>query len=213
MKGLLYFLGGAAVGFGACYAIFRKKFDEQYEADIEASKEFYQDSIDELRDKYEKALDEAKNGLKTGDSKGSEEVSEEKEENDPIKRYKRRKEDEKKHEEIVEKTDYAACFKPKNKKGKEVNNVEPVVITDEEYYVDAKPNINRTFTYFSENDVIVDADTGEEVPEGFDIIGRDNLDKFGESGEEGVLYVRNDLRGIDAMVVLETAEYDGDSEL
>lgn len=67
----------------------------------------------------------------------------------------------------------------------------PYVIIEEEYAQNSEEFEQVTMTYYEEDDVLVDP-TSEVVPDVDEVVGEDNLQKFGiGSGNNRMVYVRN----------------------
>lgn len=79
-----------------------------------------------------------------------------------------------------------------------MNNDKPYPISSEEFI--NSENSQVTYFYFPDDEVFIDI-TDDIVPEAFDEVGKENLNKFGVH-EPGVLYVRNVKNGVDYEVIL-----------
>ena len=76
----------------------------------------------------------------------------------------------------------------------------------EEYEDEEEDYTKRTLSYFSGDGVIMDSDTEEVIDNGIDLVGEENLEKFGEYEPE-VVYVRNESNKTDYEVILEDRTY------
>lgn len=89
-----------------------------------------------------------------------------------------------------------------------VENDTPYVIGPDDFANDSTFE-KVTLTFFSGDEVFMTVNE-EVLQSGMEMIGRENLDRFGEYESE-VLYVRNELQGVDYEVILEERSYE-DSE-
>ena len=83
----------------------------------------------------------------------------------------------------------------------------PYLITREDYMTNELEHTQVTFTYFEEDDVLVDAED-VMIGEVENVIGVDYLGKFGVlSGDNNVLYIRNIEREIDFEIIRNKGNY------
>lgn len=83
----------------------------------------------------------------------------------------------------------------------------PYVIHKEEFFGDDSYESSLTFTYFEGDDVLVD-ESDEVITKKDEVVGMDNLTKFGHGSEDpNVVYIRNDRLQQDMEILLHKSHY------
>ena len=225
VKGILTFLAGAGIGFGAGYFISKKQQIKKNDAELAELEAYYKNKYgkaqaDILREKAEK---EHGNVTVTPEkpSEGAMKLQAEKFKTfDRIAPVKAPVED------------YAAKYKltrveddgPELKGGPhDLDSEEELqqmaeyqgmcIITPDEYEQDL--NYSKTeITYYEPDELFAD-EYRVVIPSEImnpDTVGRGNLTNFGISGEDGVLYVRDDDNTSDYKIYLEESSYEGSTD-
>lgn len=207
MKGFLYFLLGAGIGAGTAYFVTRKIYIKRNDEEIDKLEKYYEDKIPKRSSaKLKKAVKVSKT-----DEKPSEEAL---------------KLEEKKH--FVETAispvkgpieDYAAKYKIVEENGAKLHIEEGiendprtkeicqmVIISDVEWEEDDEYE-KHEITYFAQEEFFADEQMNVIDNLTVDDVGRSNLEHFGITGEEGVLYVRSTDAMIDYRINLEEGSY------
>lgn len=215
VQSVLIFGVGAVIGTGVGFMAAKKFYTERYDKDVE-----------ELRDWYADEVKKAKGEEDTDISKEEQpepKAEVEKEENEPEK--KPAKKNSKKalnpdkssldeYKEVVEKTNYAAMAKTDtavttkstSKKKKTTKKELDISVIEPDEFAERNGYDKVTLTYFESEDIFID-DEGNSVDNGTELVGIENMSRFGEY-EDLVLYVRNKLLEKDYEVIMETRSYD-----
>jgi hypothetical protein len=83
----------------------------------------------------------------------------------------------------------------------------PYVIHKEEFFADDSYDHSVTWTYFEGDDVLVD-ESDEVITKKDEVVGLDNLTKFGHGSEDpNVVYIRNDRLQQDMEILLHKSHY------
>lgn len=198
MKGFLAFILGAAAGSVGTYFFIRKKSEEYINDEIEAMRQYYAEKLDEIKSEEENAVNEAKNGQKTAKSEGS------------VKEFESEEEEKAHYQAMIDKLNYSSISKKDKSKPSRMQQetrpdpklYSPVVVTsdefhDEDYRSNDHKNYDEMHLIFLEGDehhdaVVIDEFTEKIIPDGLELIGRDNLDSF-SSEEDNITYIRNDI--------------------
>lgn len=177
IKYVLTFVLGAGVGGAVGYFATKKYFENYLNEEIDSVKDYYKSKAE----KQENEPKTDKNDQKT-------------DENEPN------------YKEMIEKLNYSGFSEKKKETPSEdtVPDNRPFVISVDDYIGDQKYQ-KLGMTYFEKDGVFCDEDE-QVVPDGMDLIGEHNLDKFGEY-EEDTLFVRNVEQGCDYEVVLDDGAY------
>lgn len=192
IKIFIGFAAGAAAGVGATYIYFRKKADKIIGEEREYYKNYYEDKFaNEWNERIESH-------------------------NDSEEEYKEVDEEEVKSAIEVTPTvnadmesgrvNYSSIIEKLNRgdyaKKEETNemNSEPYIVNPQDFQ-DENGYDKRIVTYYADDGIFADAD--DYVTDIVDMVGEENLEHFGESGEDGTLYVRNDRYGIDFEIHIE----------
>lgn len=183
MKQLIIFITGLGIGsIGTWFSV--KKYYEKYaNEEIESVKEYYKsDFIEDVR----KQMTSNQEDTQTNDDA------------------------EPNYQEMINKLNYGQFSQkePTPEVKKEEISVPgikaPYTITPDQF-VDDVINDKITLTYFSEDGVFMNEEE-DTLPHGTELVGEENLDKFGEY-EENVLYVRNESANTDYEVIREDRAY------
>ena len=89
--------------------------------------------------------------------------------------------------------------------------LQPMIIISPEEYDQEAEYTKTELTYYEYDELFTDA-FGVQIPTDIlspDDVGRGNLDHFGISGEDGVLYVRDEENNADYKIFLEESAYEG----
>lgn len=81
----------------------------------------------------------------------------------------------------------------------------PYVISEEEYHAGEAGYTQVSLTWFPNGEVLLD-EADDELDD-LTIVGRENLDQFGEASKENTLHVRNDILQVDYEIVLDLRHY------
>jgi hypothetical protein len=214
VKGFLYFLLGAGIGSGVTYIFTKRYCNKKNDAEIEKLEAYYKDKVPQVKHK------EPVQKAPAIDEKPSEEALK----LEKAKQYTR---------DFVRPvkgsvTDYAAKYKltreentdpiPDGNKPYTDEDVEAqmekeirgmVIISGDEWDNDEEYD-KVEVTYYENDDIFVDAYGRALENLTPDDVGRPNLSYFGvSSGEEGVLYVRDEDNSTDYRINLEEAPYEG----
>lgn len=191
MKTVMIFLLGAGIGSAATYLGVKKHFETLADEEIESVKEYYKSEL--------------KKGVKTEEIDPEMPENEENtDKNDPTDPSK-----EPDYQGIIQKLNYGEYSKKEKVEGKEtdkpVKKQGPFVISGDEFAGDLRHE-KVTLTYFEDDGVFFDESEAEIVSTGMELVGEENLGRFGEY-EEDVLYVRNNDNVTDYEVLLEHMAY------
>lgn len=205
-------LAGAAAATAVCVTVFKKRYQAKYEkiADeqIAEARDFFQaihdkpdlsDLADEVRenDEAKKGLDAAASAFKSYQSGKLPFVGEQ----NVIVGV-----PEETHNIFVEglpmddNFDYEAEVASRTL-------TEPYIISKSEYDAGEKEYDQEELTYYEGDDTLADS-KGKHIPDQDETVGDMNLHRFGHgSGDNNVLYVRNDRLELDFVVLKSTGEY------
>ena len=223
MKGLIGFISGAAISAGVTYILTKRFCNKKNDAELEAMKKYYEDKYGKSKADILREKAEVDHNAPVTHENASEEALKLKEKksfnydriapvNAPM-------------------TDYMAKYKAEeigSIKRKESDDppevgdkpwrdgdiedqmadelIGMVIISDAEYDEDDE-YAKREITYF-ENDEIFTDEHNHEMLLTVDDVGRPNLEHFGITGEEGVLYCRDTMNMVDYKINLEDAPYE-----
>lgn len=215
MKGLLYFLLGAGVGGLTGFLVTRRIDNKRNDEEIAKLEAYYKSKVVK---RHAKVKEPAQSTSKTDEKPSEEALKMAKEKQtirdviSPVKgpitdyaaKYKSqiiRKEDD---DPIPEQDEPRFESDPNDLMAKEIRGM--VIISDVEWEEDDAYE-KREITYF-ENDEIFADELGNEMDNMTpDDVGRPNLEKFGITGEEGVLYVRSEDTMTDFRINLEEGDF------
>lgn len=195
MKTVLVFLLGAGVGSVGMYLGVKRHFETLADEEIESVKEYYKSDL----------VKELKKGAKTEEIDPEMPENEENtDKNDPTDPSK-----EPDYQGIIQKLNYGEYSKKEKaaeeKTDKPTKKQGPFVISGDEFAGDLRHE-KITLTYFEDDGVFFDEAEAEIISEGMELVGEENLGRFGEY-EEDVLYVRNNDNRTDYEVLLEHMAY------
>ncbi len=89
-------------------------------------------------------------------------------------------------------------------------DVEPFIITQEEYMENEPDFPTMTLTYYEDDEILLD-DKGEVIPDADGVVGDDNLSRFGAgSKDRNILYVRNVERELNLEIARHSGSYSQD---
>lgn len=188
LKNALIFLGGVAVGVAGTFYFAKTRYLTIAEEEIDSIKMACDRKIDEIMD-----------------AKESEDVSKDISSDFDREAAKKSAQENNKYKEAISNSiNYTGYFKTEDKiVAADTPSKESYVISDEDYAESGFGKI--TLTYFEEDGVFINV--AEDIVEnGLELIGKDNLEHFGEF-EDGVLFVRNDFYQTDYEVVYDSGSY------
>lgn len=212
MKGLLYFLLGAGVGGLTGFLVTRRIDNKRNDEEIAQLEAYYKNKI------VKKPVKEKKEPVKTEEKPSEEALKMAKDKPtirdviSPIKgpitdyaaKYKSHITREEDDDPIPEGNKPYLDSDPEALMSNEIKGM--VIISDVEWEEDDEYE-KREITYF-ENDEIFADELGNEMDNMTpDDVGRPNLEKFGITGEEGVLYVRSEDTMTDYRINLEEGDF------
>ena len=206
---VISFVAGALTGGAGVYYYTKQKYDEKMNQETKELKKYYDNKYKMALDDFEARVGlyaEAENLIKEHEEKKSKTTKKTKSEPDikPVEGIVDRAKEE--YENVV-RTDYNAISTPpkapvKSKKKKKTETQEkPYIISFEDYEEDRKHD-KRIITYLDQEDMIVDEEY-EPAEDGFDWVGKENLENLELSNDEDVVYVRNDAIGADFQIVID----------
>ncbi len=83
----------------------------------------------------------------------------------------------------------------------------PYIISREEFMQEEKNYIQQTLTFYEGDDTLTDSND-KDIPDSDEVVGDANLHKFGHgSGDNNVVYVRNDRMSVDFEIVRSTQSF------
>lgn len=189
IKEITLFLLGVGLGSGITYLAVKKHFEILTDEEVASVREYYKNK--------EVAVENEENET---DLSGNDEKT--------VKNEGKSAKNEPNYKEIIEKLNYGEYSK-KNKpveeeEEKPVKNAHIMVLSEDEYIGDMRYD-KRSFTYFETDGVFIDED-GDVVVDGTELIGDENLDRFGEY-EEDHLFIRNTQSEEDYAVLIAREAY------
>lgn len=224
LKCLISGILGAGIGFGVGFFIGKKREIARADADLVSMDQYYKEKygLTDTDKKREKAVEVKPEKTEEKPAAGAEMLRAEKFKTfdqitpvkAPIEEYTKkyhmsieRKEDDDLTEHIVPEEDMAE-IEEAERMAAEYQCM--AIITPEEWETDDAYDKNEV-TYWEEDEAFSDS-MGTLIPYEIlspDRVGRANLEKFGITGEEGVLYCRDDANQEDFKIYLEEGSYAG----
>lgn len=224
VSGIIGTIIGAGIGFGVGFYIGKKKQIEQSDLDLAEMDAYYKEKygLTASDKKREKAVEPKPEKTEEKPAKGAEMLRAEKFKTfdqiapvkAPIEEYT------KKYHTTIERkedTDLDEHIVPDEEMTEIENEIRMaaeyqcmVIISPEEWETDEEYDKNEV-TYWEADEAFTDVD-GVQLPYEIlspDRVGRVNLEKFGITGEDGVLYVRDDANQEDFKIYLEEGSYGG----
>lgn len=226
ITGVICTIIGAGIGFGVGYTLGKKKQIKKSDQDLAEMDKYYKEKYGLTdSDKKRKKIVEAKPEAVKTDEKpaaGAMKLTAEKFRTfdqitpvkAPIEEYAKkyhstieRKEDDDPAKNILPVEEMAEIIDEQRMAGEYQCMA---IITPEEWETDEEYDKNEV-TYWEEDECFSDSD-GTQIP--FEIlspdrVGRANLEKFGITGDDGILYVRDDANQEDFKIYLEEGSYAG----
>lgn len=205
---------GAGLGIGSVitYFVTKQYYKDIFNSEVESVTEYYK----EENQKLNKQIEELKISLNEASNSPKEAVKEEKPKKDTGKKLnavakgkKTSNKDNKKARQYVTQSDpddisEDSVVEDGHVSGKVVANGPRIISADD--YCENNGYNKKTYTYFEEDDTLMD-DSDEEIVLS-DVVGSDNLTRFGEPDEDmDKLYIRNDLWGLDIEITKEEGSY------
>lgn len=182
LSNLLMFAAGAALGVSATWKYFKEKYKRIADEEIDSVREYYLNK----KPKYEGPYDsDEETRMKARESH----------EKPDIREYAEKLKD-------LEYRNYSSSDRTVEREEKDVDG--PYVIAPEEY---GELHDYQTIELTHYGDGILAENTGEIVDDADDIVGPDYADHFGEYEDDSV-YIRNDKRKCDYLILLEERPYD-----
>lgn len=182
VKNVMIFLLGAGVGSIGMYFGVKKHFETYMNDELEAQREYFEAN-------YIK-LDCDMDAMKEDDSEETKPEESVQEEPD--------------YEEIIQKMNYGAYSQKEKKQDTPVvadQKKDRFAISGDDFAGD-EDHPHVSMLYFENDGVFMNAETWEVMPEGTELVGEENLDKFGEY-EEDVLFIQNNITSELYEIILE----------
>ena len=180
---ILLFFAGVGVGYGLCYLVLKKRFEERLDAQTEAMNQAFDR---ELRERgFEITAEPLNERASTPDAK--------------IFRSEIKKHN---YDSFFKATEEGKEAPEASESPKEGGIVEPYIISAQQFATDGILE-KVTLTYYINADLVCEED--ELVDDPNSIIGYDFMNHFHDD-EEGVVYVRNEKLGTDYEVILDDSD-------
>lgn len=183
----IIFLSGVGLGAVSTYFILKDKYNKQANEENEQLKAYYEEKYSNkeetpsvVEQKVEESID----------------IPEEKKEEEPD------------YGNIIEKLNYNqfSTTVPASNDSEERLAKKPYLISMDDYNTDTK-YIKKIVSYFEEDGVCMDNDTKEVITNIPKELGMDNLETI-NTDDDGEIYIRNEMLGIDYNVVSEPGSYE-----
>lgn len=190
MNRLIIFASGLAAGAVGGYLVTKELLNAQFEKEYESLQEYYNHKLYNMKEATQE--DE--------EPKGKEK------ETKPIARISRvakpDAEVEPDYDEIIEKLNYNQY----STKVEKTLNKKPYIISVDEFMDNANHD-KKIYSYFPDDDVVMDSETDEVVDNVEMVLGTENLEVI-TMDDNNEVYIRNETYGCDYQIILESGSYE-----